>query len=184
MNVFYLDRDPRICAEMHCDKHVCKMIIEYAQLMSTAHRVHDGSVYYDKTKNGRRIKRWYLNSNMEGILYKASHVNHPSAQWARASDGNYKWLYEMWTHLCEEYTHRYGKVHETQRKLADALSHIPMNIPKQQFKEPPQAMSHYPDCMVEGDSIKAYKNYYIVAKKEFAKWTKRQIPEWFQYAEV
>jgi hypothetical protein len=32
MNIFYLDEDPKICAQYHCDKHVVKMIIEYAQL--------------------------------------------------------------------------------------------------------------------------------------------------------
>ena len=42
MNIFYLDTSPKTCAEMHCDKHVVKMIIEYAQLMSTAHRLLDG----------------------------------------------------------------------------------------------------------------------------------------------
>jgi hypothetical protein len=42
MNIFYLDEDPKICAQYHCDKHVVKMIIEYAQLLSTAHRVLDG----------------------------------------------------------------------------------------------------------------------------------------------
>jgi len=57
MNVFYLDRDPVTAAKMHCDKHVVKMIIEYAQLMSTAHRVLDGKMYYGLTKNGRKIKR-------------------------------------------------------------------------------------------------------------------------------
>ena len=36
------------------------MIIEYAQLMSTAHRVLDGEMYMDKTANGRNIKRWRL----------------------------------------------------------------------------------------------------------------------------
>jgi hypothetical protein len=41
---------------MHCDKHVVKMIIEYAQLMSTAHRVLDGEEYFDKTANGRKIQ--------------------------------------------------------------------------------------------------------------------------------
>ena len=54
MNIFYLDRHPKICAEYHCDKHTVKMIIEYAQLMSTAHRVLDGEEYYDKTSNGRK----------------------------------------------------------------------------------------------------------------------------------
>ena len=38
MNIFFLDEDPRICAQAHCDKHVIKMILEYAQMMSTAHR--------------------------------------------------------------------------------------------------------------------------------------------------
>jgi hypothetical protein len=58
---------------MHLDKHVVKMIIEYAQLMSTAHRVLDGDEYYGKTANGRRIKRWrmtdlkYENGLMLGI---------------------------------------------------------------------------------------------------------------------
>ena len=81
MNIFYLDPDPRTCAEMHCDKHVVKMIIEYAQLMSTAHRVIDGTEYTDMTANGRRIKRWRLDDDRESILYKASHINHPSAIW-------------------------------------------------------------------------------------------------------
>ena len=48
MNIFYLHREPEACAQAHLDKHVTKMIIEYAQLMSTAHRVLDGSEYIDK----------------------------------------------------------------------------------------------------------------------------------------
>jgi hypothetical protein len=32
---------------------------------------------------------------------------------------------------------------------------------------------------VPGDSIKSYHNYYIEAKSYFAKWTKRQVPDWF-----
>ena len=42
LNLFYLHNDPVISAEMHCDKHVVKMIIEYAQMLSTAHRILDG----------------------------------------------------------------------------------------------------------------------------------------------
>ena len=44
---------------------------------------------------------------MEDILYKASHVNHPSNLWTRASLHNYAWLYEMWCHLHEEFKIRY-----------------------------------------------------------------------------
>ena len=58
MNIFYLDNHTHRCAKQHCDKHVVKMIIEYAQLMSTAHRVLDGDPYEGRTANGRRIARW------------------------------------------------------------------------------------------------------------------------------
>jgi len=44
MNIFYLSPDPKLCAEMHLDKHVTKMVIEYAQLLSTAHRYIDGQI--------------------------------------------------------------------------------------------------------------------------------------------
>ena len=56
MNIFCLHEDPKIAAQMSCDKHVVKMILESAQLLSTCHRVQDGTEYYDKTKNDRKIK--------------------------------------------------------------------------------------------------------------------------------
>ena len=42
MNIFYLDRDPVVAAQLMCDKHVVKMILESAQILSTAHRAIDG----------------------------------------------------------------------------------------------------------------------------------------------
>ena len=38
MNIFHLHKDPKICAKYHCDKHVVKMILETAQMLSTAYR--------------------------------------------------------------------------------------------------------------------------------------------------
>jgi hypothetical protein len=73
---------------MHCNKHVVKMIIEYAQLMSTAHRMIDGTEYNDLSVNGRRIKRW-RHPELDDVLMKASHVHHPSNVWVRQSDSNY-----------------------------------------------------------------------------------------------
>ena len=35
---------------MHCDKHVVKMLVEYAQILSTAHRMVDGEKYINKSK--------------------------------------------------------------------------------------------------------------------------------------
>lgn len=50
MNIFYLDEDPNLAAQYQYDKHVIKMILETAQLLSTAHRVLDGSEYIEKVK--------------------------------------------------------------------------------------------------------------------------------------
>lgn len=175
MNVFYLNENPKKCAKQHCDKHVVKMIIEYAQLMSTAHRMLDGIEYEDKTKNGRRIRRWKVSgAYKEALLYKASHINHPSAIWARQCTGNYRYLYELFCALCDEYTHRYGKIHKTDELLRDVLGAFPQSMEYGEFQEPPQAM---PDDVKQKRSIDAYHKYYQVHKSGFAKWTNRSVPK-------
>ena len=177
MNIFYLDRDPKTCAEMHLDKHVVKMIIEYAQLMSTAHRVLDGDEYYDKSINGRKVKRWRLSDEREILLMKPTMMKHPSAIWVRANDENYRWLFAMWTYLCQEYTFRYGKQHACSRLLT-SLDKLPFNITTGAFFPPTPAMPD--DCKVPGDSLASYHKYYIEKKVSFAKWTKREVPLWFR----
>ena len=183
MNIFYLNKNPDMAAVEHVDKHVVKMIVEYAQLLSTAKRMLDGIEYTDYSKNNRKIKRYRLeNPNHDKVIYKACHYNHPSAVWARASRMNYRWLYDLFVALCDEYTYRYGKKHSTDLKLRVLLAMAPKNIPDKPFTQPTPAMSHYPDCIVEGDSLKSYHNYYIEAKNSFAKWTKRSVPSWYQLA--
>jgi hypothetical protein len=180
MNIFYLDKDPKICATMHCDKHVVKMIIEYAQLLSTAHRVLDGTSHNILSKSNRKYTTWVHPSPiMESTLYKSTMKNHPSAIWVRQSVTHYEYLKKLWKHLSEEYTHRYGKIHSTYDKLKDVLKLNPINIPNIPFKDPPPAMSHFPLCIVPNNSLHSYYNYYIVAKNYFAKWTNRPIPEWY-----
>ena len=39
MNIFVLDNDIEKCAQYHCDKHVVKMILESAQMLSAALRL-------------------------------------------------------------------------------------------------------------------------------------------------
>ena len=46
MNIFILDEDPVQAAQLQCDKHVVKMIVESAQMLSTAHRMLDGCLLY------------------------------------------------------------------------------------------------------------------------------------------
>ena len=182
MNIFYLDRHHKLAAQYHCDKHVVKMIIEYAQLLSTAHRILDGNMYLDKTANGRNIKRWKLDDHRESILYKASHINHPSGVWVRQSLDHYQWLWNLAMDLCKEYTHRYGgekgKSHKTSLVIQN-LSFAPNTIPRNGlFSEPPQAMPA--DAKIPGDSVAAYRNYYKLYKTRFATWKNREIPEWYK----
>ena len=179
MNIFYLHKDPEISAKMHCDKHVVKMIIEYAQLMSTAHRILDGDEYEGRTKIGRRIRRWkHPNKNIENTIYKASHINHPSAVWVekvlQTMFGCIIYLrnYVMSIHLdMVRYIllMRYSEIY---------LYHHP-KIKEGGLTTMPQAM---PDHCKKPDSVDAYRTYYIQEKKRFAKWTKRDVPEWFEGA--
>lgn len=174
MNIFYLHDDPIESARMHCDKHVVKMVIEYAQLLSTSHRILDGTSYQGKTKLGRNIKRWRLSDPIkENVIYKASHIKHPCAMWVRDNAIQYKFMYDMFIALCDEYTHRYNRVHLTDTKLRSVISEIPTEIEKGKWSLPPQCM---PDDVKRESVIEAYHKYYAVYKKDFAKWTRRAVP--------
>ena len=159
MNIFYLDNDPTICAEYHNDKHVVKMILEYAQLLSTAHRFVDGIQTTRLSKTGRKQTCYVLSDNRDDLLYSATHINHPSAKWCRDSDSNYKWLYQLFCATCDEYTFRYGKIHLTDQKLRQVLSLVPKNIAKKPFVEPWRAMPD--EVKIGNDSLASYRNYYI-----------------------
>lgn len=177
MNIFYLNKDPAICAVMHVDKHCVKMILETAQLLSTAHRVLNGTETVVKSKTGRNVKRWVLQSELDSVLYSATHVNHPSAVWCRQSLWNYVWLADLLNELCAEYSYRYGKVHkiESDGLLKALLINIPKGIPDVPFTEPTPAMPE--QYKVPGDSVKSYHNYYNGEKQRMFSWKKRNVPE-------
>jgi hypothetical protein len=177
MNIFYLHTDTKECAKQHLDKHVVKMILEYAQLLSTAHRLLDGTEYEGRTVRGtRKAMRWLLNDERETGLYMASHMKHPSGIWCRETSENYNWLYSLWRDLMREYTFRYGK-HHVAEKLIPYLDNMPTNIKSGKITPMPQCM---PDqYKVPGNSIQAYHNYYIGDKQRFAVWTNRPIPQWY-----
>jgi hypothetical protein len=178
MNIFALDTCPKTAAQYHCDKHVVKMILEYAQLLSTAHRVLDGEEVMSLSKTNRKVSRWILpDPLLNERLYFATHVNHPSAIWARESKQNYEWLYALMVHLMDEYTHRYGKVHKVESDLKTLLATLPQNIKSKGLTEIPQAMPNH--CKIMGNTVSAYRSYYNIEKKGFAKWKNRSRPRWF-----
>jgi len=179
MNIFYLDKSPVLCAQWMVDKHVVKMIVETAQMLSTAHRVLDGTQIiqsYEKSngKIGSR-KHMLLVDEREPILYKATHANHPSSVWARTSVQNYNWLVEHMYALGSEYTYRYGKTHATITKLAYLLQSPPYGLQKQGWTEPPSCM---PDEFKTSDVVANYREYYKTAKAHLHSWKKREKPDW------
>ena len=155
------------------------MILEYAQLLSTAHRYLDGTLSVGLSETGRKQTRYVLPDNRESNLYVATHINHPSAIWVRQSPENYLWLANMLLALCEEYTYRYGKTHKVERVgLCYALlKNIPKNIGNKGWSEPTPAM---PDkYKVINDSIQSYINYYLGDKQHLGNWKNRNIPSWY-----
>ncbi len=183
MNIFTTNDCPVVSAQEMWDKHVVKMIVEYAQLMSTAHRVLDGKEYEGRTKANRRIKRWkHPNVVLEDLLYKASHIKHPSGLWCRETTGNYKWLYDHFAAACKEYTHRYGRIHLTEVKLQHVFKNPPKNLPEGPRTEFAVAIAANQTCrqlswFEELSVVDKYKQY-IRCDKPFAKWTKRKKPSW------
>ena len=184
MNIFYLHENAKKSAEMHVDSHASKMCIEYAKLMSTAHRVLDGKQVKRLSKNNRLITTYdHPDPQLDHTLYKSCHVNHHSAIWVRQSKKNYRWLYELWTELNTEFMYRYDKdvYHESYRKLKWALFSPPENMPEGVFTEPLQAM---PDDVKNESSITAYRDYYIKYKQHLASWKKRGMPTWMEINSV
>lgn len=195
MNIFYLSESPVECAQSMVDRHVVKMILETAQLLSTAHRVLDGVCteityrtpdvvmplpFEDRTiiKPGKNRKKkvWTLNDSRHDILYSATHINHPSAIWARTSVKNYLWLVDHLFALGDEYTYRYGKVHLTMKKLGYEIQAPPFNLKDYDWTPMPSCMDK--QYIISDDPILNYRNYYREGKKHIHAWKRRDPPKW------
>lgn len=178
MNFFYLHPFPTFNAKYHNNKHVVKMCIEYAQILSTAKRVLDGSSrLLPSPKNGKLTKVYIINKDEgEEIIYKATHINHPISKWARESRGNYELLRDHWLAILEEYTFRYGRVHACASK-APYLQKPPTNIPKGHVTPPPSCVPD--DCKNSENPIYNYRRCYMKHKRHIADWKKRSPPGWF-----
>lgn len=181
MNLFVLDKDPVKAAQLQCDKHIVKMAVESAQMLSTAHRMLDGELIETRTKSGRKGRHYQLDDSRENLLYKAVHYGHPCTVWTMKSNNNYMWHWVHYKALCEEYTYRYGKVHKTDDLLTDILHQLPRNIAVGYLSPIPLAMGAAPECIDYNDPVGSYRKFYQTKQKRFKMaWTKREIPDWFQ----
>jgi len=125
MNFFFLDRDPKRCARYHGDKHLNKMQVEYAQILSfvwyrvvfdrldelstlTACLSDDDAVQkMNMSEFQNLVEVHLLLKNVEmlkGKMYKRakSHLNHPVVKWASESRAHYLAVVKLGLALCEE----------------------------------------------------------------------------------
>lgn len=179
MNIFYLSEDPNEAARWMVDRHVVKMILETAQLLSTAHRVLDGEETVSIV-NGRKKKKWIIKTDeRDAVLYSATHINHPCAIWARQSVENYNWLFDHFIALGQEYTYRYDKIHKSFGVRSLMLSAPPHNLKDWDWTTPPSAMA--PEYVViPNDPIVNYRNYYKLGKAKLHSWKRRDPPDWIK----
>lgn len=177
MNIFVLSSNVNKIACWQIDKHCVKMILESAQMLSSAHRYLDGKITLGTSKTGRSVKRYALPDDREAVLYGMTHVNHPSTVWTRATTLNYRWHYKLFIAMLNEYEYRYGKKHACW-KLEPYLKNFPNNISKGEFTLPTPAMDE--KYLIKNNIIESYRNYYIQGKSHLAKWTKREKPKWYK----
>jgi hypothetical protein len=154
VNVFILDADPVLAARAQCDRHVVKMTLETAQLLCA---VFDPGA----------------------APYRRTHYNHPCTRWLRTSCDNWEWLVAHGLALAAEYQHRYGRRHASAAVITWCDDNAPhaSRFPLQGLTAFAQAMpAQYRDV----DAVVAYRAYYRAEKARFAKWSRREVPAWFE----
>lgn len=140
MNIFVLDRNPALAAKYHCDRHMSKMILESAQMLST----------------------------VLGGSYKPTHANHPCTLWVGASRANAVWLVQLAYYLNAEWKTRYG--HDREHKSAYVIAELVTDnklgtLPDAGLTPFALAM---PDEYKQDDPVASYRAYY--KSKTFAEW--------------
>ena len=149
MNIFVLDKHPNVAAMYHCDKHIVKMPLETAQMLSAVHWRYGNEPPYART-----------------------HENHPCTLWAGQTVENYRWLYKLGLALCHEYTYRYGKVHGCERVIK-LLMMPPLRLTARGFTAFAKAM---PEQYISYDAVDSYRAYYANEKASICTWTRRNVP--------
>ena len=157
MNIYFLDETPEKSAKFLCDKHVPKMLLESAQMLSTAVQK-----YTDRIEE----------------LYKPAYPNHPMTKWVGFNRDCFRWALENAMSISQEYCKRFKKLHKSSKIINNIYDNNYINdIPDGFFKEPPQCM---PDEYKDKDYVVAYRKYYMGAKAYFAKWERGvPAPDWW-----
>lgn len=164
VNFFYLDIDPKTCAQYYCNKHIIKIPIEIAQILSKIHHELKSGIDYDKIyKNSLVVK------NTLGPYI-----------WTIESLDNYIWACNLGLELINEYKFRYNKeTCKTQIIIETLLNNLP-NLPKIGKTKFIGTNQFDMFQFISNDPIVCAKYNYCEMKCNNDIWTKRQKPYWFE----
>ena len=170
MNIFVLDKDPRMAAKYMDDVRLPKMCVESAQMMASALRRHGATdEQMPLTKAGKP--------------YKGGYKHHPCTVWAGDCEGNFNWLVHHAVALCEEYEKRFGKRHACHDPIID-MSALEMTLNPNRVE--PMSLTPFaqamPDEYKDDDVVKAYRSYY--KSKQYSKggvrYIRADVPTWWE----
>jgi hypothetical protein len=152
VNIFVSDSSPWVAARNLDAKRVVKMVLESAQMLSTAVNQHGGKA-----------------------PYKSTHINHPANVWARENRENYMWLLQHFSALCKTYSDFYEKTHKCEHYLTD-FTILAQQIPDGEITPFANCSANAEKCVSfkhVSDTILAYQ-FYLVARWN----TDKRKPEW------
>ena len=184
MNIFVLDENPRIAAQMHCDKHISKMIIEHTQMLAAAYYHTLGISKKKEIAENQHIvdqlfKGWpRKHPDGSDHPYAISHVNHPCTIWTRESLDNFNWLIECTEELCQEFLNRWKNNPHSVKLIIDWMK---LNPPKLVSKGITPFAAAMPICYQSSHAVISYKKYYAFKTTYMnVSWNKlNNQPEWW-----
>ena len=102
MNIFFLSWDPDTCAQLYCDQHVNKILLEIVQMLYTAWHFLGEPGWNTKAPKRKSGDRGYRS---------VSNPKHAMVMWVRSSRDNYLWTAKLGMALAIEFNHRFEKIH-------------------------------------------------------------------------
>lgn len=160
MNIFATDDDPYVSANNLDDLRLSKMVLESAQLLSTA---------------------CYLKGVRDDYLYKPTHVGHPCTQWLLESRKNVSWLLDHATSMVKIKLIATSNIHSSVVPLSVSIKYIDKfpDIDRTPFRNCTSLKSH------EYDHLDVFTKYKIAMIMKWStdlvppKWKNRQPPDWW-----
>ncbi len=163
VNFFYLDKDPIKCAKYYCNKHILKIPIEIAQILSKIHHELETGIDYCKIyKNSQVVK------NTLGPYC-----------WIKQSYDNYIWTTKLGLALINEYKLRYNKDIHKSEPILKYLADNPPKLPKIGITRFIGTNKYDMFQYISNDPIICGRYNYAEMKCKNDKWNIHGPPNWY-----